>query len=144
MVHLSANKSTADYFTSLTVITPELDDLLSLLVLMIHADKRVVKDEIATFTRLTDKLQAARNVEPRLSPARLLSWYGENTDFIAEKMESPDFETWFYERLEALDHIEDKLPILCLLCDIASSDGVIHVGEIALIKLVAEHWELEI
>lgn len=144
MNNLSVSKSTADYFISLTVITPELDDLLSLLVLMIHADKRVVKDEVATFTRLTDKLQAARNIEPRLSPARLLSWYGENTDFIADKMNSPDFESWFYERLEALNHIEDKLPILCLLCDIASSDGIIHVGEVALIKLVAERWGIEI
>jgi len=132
MGHSSVQKSTADYYADLTVITPELDDLLSLLVLMIHADKRVVKDEVATFTRLTDKLP------------RLLSWYGDNTDFIANKMNSPDFEAWFYERLDALGHIEDKLPILGLLCDIASSDGVVHVGEIALVKLVADHWGIEI
>jgi len=144
MGHSSVQKSTADYYADLTVITPELDDLLSLLVLMIHADKRVVKDEVATFTRLTDKLQVARKIGPRLSPARLLSWYGDNTDFIANKMNSPDFEAWFYERLDALGHIEDKLPILGLLCDIASSDGVVHVGEIALVKLVADHWGIEI
>lgn len=133
-----------DYFARLTDITPELDDLLSLLVLMIHADKRVVKDEVATFTRLTDKLQAARKIEPRLTTARLLSWYDNNTDAIADKMNSPDFEAWFYERIDALDHIEDKLPVLSLLCDIASSDGYVHVGEIALIKLVAERWKIEI
>ena len=126
------------------MLSEELNDLLNLLGLMIFADKRVRKDEINAFVRLADKLQVARDIEPRLSEAKLTIWYENNKAELKDVMERPSFETWFNKCLERLESIPNKLSILSVLCDIASSDGEVHVSEKALIKLVAQRWNIAV
>jgi len=102
------------------MLSEEINDLLSLLAIMIFADKRVLENEVSAFVRLADKLQVARDIEPRLSEAKLAVWYEDSKD------------------------LPDKLSILSVLCDIASSDGEVHVSERALIKLTAQRWDIAV
>lgn len=122
------------------MLASEIDDLLSVLALMIFADKRVLDDEVRAFVRLADRLQVARAIEPRLSEAKLSVWYETHKDELKAVLERPNFEDWFYEKLDSLKSIPDKLPIMGVLCDIASSDGEVHVSERALVTLAAQRW----
>jgi len=126
------------------MLSEEINDLLSLLALMIFADKRVLKDEINAFVRLADKLQVARDIEPRLSEAKLVLWYESHKEELEAALNSPNFDGWFYDRLDNLKDIPNKLSILSVLCDIASSDGEVHVSEKALIKLTAQRWDIAV
>ena len=126
------------------MLSREIDDLLSLLALMIFADKRVLENEISAFVRLADKLQVAREIEPKLSEAKLSVWFETNKEQLQAVLTRDDFETWLYERLDRLKPLPDKISILAVLCDIASSDGEVHVSEKALIKLTADRWNIDI
>ena len=126
------------------MLSEEINDLLSLLALMIFADKQVLDGEVSAFVRLADKLQVARDIEPRLSEAKLTAWYGNNKNELENVLESQDFADWLYSRLDRLNPLQDKLSILSVLCDIASSDGEVHVSERALIKLVAQRWDIAV
>ena len=44
------------------MLSEEINDLLSVLALMIFADKRVLDDEVKAFVRLADKLQVGRDI----------------------------------------------------------------------------------
>jgi len=129
-----------DVITGSSVVSAEFFDVLSLLVLMIHADKRVVDKEVATFIRAADKIQVACNMEPRLTETRLQRWYNDNNLAIRTIFESGQFETWFKSRLNGTETVEDKLPLITALFEIAASDGDIHVSERDLISLLARHW----
>ena len=126
------------------MLSHEIDDLFSLLALMIFADKRVVEDEVRAFVRLANNLQVARDLEPRLSEAKLSVWYEENKSGIRAIFEGPNFETWFLKKVDLLKHMPNKIAILGVLCDIASSDGEVHVSEKALVKLTAQGWGIAI
>ena len=126
------------------MLSEEINDLLSLLALMIFADKQVLDGEVSAFVRLADKLQVARDIEPRLSEAKLTALFGNNKDELENALEHQDFEGWLYSRLDRLNPLQDKLSILSVLCDIASSDGEVHVSERALIKLVAQRWDIAV
>ena len=126
------------------MFSEEINDLLSILALMIFADKRVLDDEVKAFVRLADKLQVGRDIEPRLSEAKLTVWYETNKDELKEVLGRPNFGDWLYSRLDRLSDLPDKLSILSVLCDIASSDGEVHVSERALIKLTAQRWDIAV
>ena len=126
------------------MLSEETNDLLSVLGLMIVADKRVLEDEISAFVRLADKLQVARDIEPQLSEEKLHGWYEGNKDELIGALKRPDFDTWFYERLDRLNPLPNKLSILSVLCDIASADGEVHVSERALIRLTAQRWDMAV
>lgn len=126
------------------MLSENIDDLLSLLALMVFADTRVIEDEISAFVRLADKLQIARSMDPKLSEARLAIWFETNREQVQSAFEEDGFEAWLYERLDRLKPLPDKISILAVLCDIASSDGEVHVSEKALIKLTADRWGIVI
>lgn len=126
------------------MLSKDMDDLLSILALMIFADKRVHDNEVRAFVRLADKLQVARDIDPRLSEASLVNWYQENAANLRAVIEESNFESWFYSRLDRLKSLPNKLSVLSVLCDIASSDGEVHVSEKALIKLTAQRWDIAV
>lgn len=126
------------------MLSKDMDDLLSILALMIFADKRVHDNEVRAFVRLADKLQVARDIDPRLSEASLVNWYQENESNLRAVIEESNFESWFYSRLDRLKSLPNKLSVLSVLCDIASSDGEVHVSEKALIKLTAQRWDIAV
>lgn len=126
------------------MISEELNDLLSLLVATIFADKRVFAKEIETFMGVATKLQLARNNRTHLSEAKLLSWFDSNTDSIRKKMRTPEFEPWLYGCLERLSHIENKRLVIDIMFDIANSDDEYHVSEKALITLIANYWNIDL
>jgi len=119
-----------------------MDDLLSLLMAVIVADKRVFAEEIQAFLSEATKLQATLELKPKWSEAQLLMWYEMNKDDVKAQALGPYLKTWLYERVDRLADIENKPAILEAMRQIAVSDGNMHVSERALIVLTARQWVL--
>lgn len=118
----------------------ELSDILSLIAATILADKRVYASEIDAFIKTTSKLDVVVRLEPKISEARLLSWYEQNKDDIRQKITAPYFKDWFYKLLDQLAHLSEKKPILDVMRDISQADGEVHISERALITLAERYW----
>ena len=118
----------------------ELSNILNLIAVTILADKRIYASEIETFIKATSQLDAVKSLEPKISEARLLSWYELNKADIQEKIATPYFKDWFYKLLDQLAHIPEKKPILDVMKSIAEADGEVHVSERALMTLAERYW----
>ena len=118
----------------------DLNNILSLIVATIFADKRIYDSEIDTFVKSTASLKIAKKLEPKLSRTRLLVWYDANQNDIRKKLETPYFKDWFYDLLDKLSEVQGKRAILKVMDDIARADGEVHVSERALITLAQRHW----
>lgn len=123
-------------------MSPEQNDILSLIAASIFADKRVYASEIDAFVKASADLAALNDLTPKLSEARLLSWYEQNKDDIRSKIATPYFKDWFYDLLGRLSHVDDKRSILNAMQTISLADGTIHVSERALITLAKRHWNM--
>lgn len=126
------------------MISDELHDLLSLLAVTIFADKRVFATEIETFLKLADTIREVRKADEAISEAKLLSWFDENVDSIRHRLQTSDFEPWFYGCLNRLDGLHDKQALLNIIIKIAKADNEFHISEQALIVLIANHWNLKL
>ena len=123
-------------------MSPEQNDILSLIAASIFADKRVYASEIEAFVKASAELAALEGLKPKLSEAMLLSWYEQNKDDIRRKIATPYFKDWFYDLLARLSHVSDKRSILDAMQKISLADGTIHVSERALITLAKRYWSM--
>lgn len=125
------------------MVSEDLHDILSVIAVMIFADKRVFAKEIETFLKMSEKVQQLHKVDDRLSEAKLLSWFDANSAIIRDKIQTPRFESWFYGCLDRLSGIYDKGAIIDIMGEIAKSDDDFHISEQALIILTANRWNVE-
>ena len=126
------------------MISDELHDLLSLLAATIFADKRVFATEIETFLKMAEMIRKIRKTDEALSEAKLLSWFDANVDSIRNKLQTPDFEPWFYGCLDRLSGLSDKQAVIDIMLKIAIADDEFHISEQALIVLIANYWNLKL
>ena len=118
------------------------DALLSLLAMTVLADKRVYAVEIDSFVKTALSLKFQINFNDALSEPKLLMWFELNRDTLRAKIKTPAFEKWFKDCLETLSPIKGKTQILEAMNQIAQADQDFHFGEIALITLTANHWNI--
>lgn len=122
-------------------MSPEQNDILSLIAASIFADKRIYESEIEAFVKASSELQTVNAVSLSLSEVELLKWYEVNKDEISQKVSAPYFKDWFYELLTRLSGVQDKQPILDAMQKISIADGSVHVRERALMTLAKSFWE---
>lgn len=120
----------------------DLHNILSLFTATIIADKHIYASEINAFLKSKGTLKIARQIDPKISEAKLLAWYEMNKDDIRQKLMTPYFKDWLYATLENLTHVSDKDRILDVMREIAIADGEVHVSERALISLTQRYWDL--
>jgi len=125
-----------------SLMKTETNNILSLIVATIFADKRIYASEVDVFLKSTLSLKVLRQVEPRLSEAKLLNWYEMNKADIQAKITAPYFKDWFYSLLDQLSGLPEKSSVLNVMRDISVADGEVHVSERALITLAERHWGL--
>ena len=125
------------------MMSTDLNNVLSLIAAAIFADKHVYASEIEAFIDSTRKLPLAQRLDPKLSEARLLTWYETNKDGIRQKLATPYFKDWFYDLLEQLSGLPDKETILPVMHTISHADGNVHVSERALVTLAERYWNIK-
>lgn len=126
------------------LVSKKTNDILSLLVATILADKRVYAKEIQTFLNAAKLLKRLPDNQESLSEAKLLMWFETNSDIIRGKLRGAEFEPWFRGCLSRLKAIKGKRYITDIMIDIAKSDGEFHVSEKALLVLTAKHWDMDV
>ena len=124
------------------MISNDLHSLLSLLAATIFADKRVFAKEVETFLKAAEKIQQLCKTDETISEAKLLSWFESNADTIRKKLQTPDFEPWFYGCLDRLAELHDHQALISIMTDIAKADDEFHISEQALLVLTTNHWDL--
>ena len=114
----------------------DVEDVLTVLALMVHADKRVFAEEIDAFMSAAQLICASAFNGMKPSEAVLLFWFELRRDDIKRKLRDPSFDTWFNALLARVS----KLPRLDLIIDglqsIAEADNEIHISEHALLVLM--------
>ena len=119
-----------------------LDSVLNLIAATILADKRVYASEVEVFIKQSSRLKLIRRLDPKISEAKLLSWYELNKDSINDRLSTPYFKDWFYATLDKIAELPDKQTILEVMRKISAADDDVHVSERALITLAERYWKL--
>lgn len=119
------------------------DDILSLIALVIFADKHVHLAEIESF------IAAARH--PHLSKRfgnmnaiALRAWYDAHKISLLSHMRRDDFSHWFRGCLDRITDPVDRAAILSVMSEIALSDQEFHKMEQSLIHFTAYHWNMDL
>lgn len=126
------------------MLSSHADDILTVLALTVFADKQVKQAEIDSFVQAANRLQLLRDIEPRMSEARLLAWFHNNKVKIISKMNSTDFELWYKSCLDRIQNVKDKNALLSIMGQISIADAEVHVNETALIIITARHWGIKL
>lgn len=119
-----------------------LNSVLNLIAATILADKRIYASEVEAFITESSQLELIKRLDPKISEARLLSWYELNKDAIEANLATPYFKDWYYALLDQISDLPDKKTILGVMRKISAADNDIHVSERALITLAERHWGL--
>jgi uncharacterized tellurite resistance protein B-like protein len=121
---------------------PELNDILSLLAATIFADKRVYSSEIRAFIETASGLSSVKELDPKVSEAKLLVWYEMHKESVSQNLEPSNFQEWFQNVANRLRGVPDKKSLLEAMQIISSADGEVHVSERALIVLLEKCWSV--
>lgn len=118
-----------------------LSGLLHLIAATILADKRFYASDGDTFIKEARAMILVRQLEPKLSEARLLSWFELNKGAVQENLKAPYFKDWYYNLLKQLSDVPDKKSILDVMHKISSTDDKVHESGRALIILAERYWK---
>lgn len=126
------------------MFTDELEDLLTLLAMMIVADKKVLSEEIEVFMGTACSLEKELGLVPSLTTAKLLAWFHVNADKLRSLLSKAEFERELNSLFARLSSIPNKQPILDRMLEISAADDEFHVSEEALMVLAARYWNISL
>ena len=69
----------------------DVENILTLISAAIFADKRIYASEVDSFIQSAGSLEVLTRLAPRLSEAKLISWYEMNKDEVRENLSTPYF-----------------------------------------------------
>jgi len=122
----------------------EIEALLSLTAFSIFADKRVFANEIDSFVKSADQIQAVGRSTLAITESKLLYWFEMNREQLQDKMKlgPAGLKRWLLMIMDDLAAFPDKGLIVSLIKKISKSDGEYHISEKALCVLVEEKLDL--
>lgn len=119
------------------IMKTEIEDVLTLLILMVHADKRVFAEEIDAYLVSARSIFATGYRANQPSEAVLLLWYESNKENIIAKLSDPNFEVWFTALIGRIVRLSIFEQVIEALGKIAHADKELHVSEQALLILTS-------
>ena len=125
------------------MFTKTIEDILTLFAMTILADRRLFMEEMEVFMDLSSTIEQFNTGPAKLSGAAMLEWFENHKAELLVKLETPDFDSWFYGILDRLAPLENKNVILQAMGALSIADDNVHVSERALLSLTAEHWKIE-
>lgn len=123
------------------MFSKEVNGVLTLIVLSIFADKRVLSSEITTFIKSAAIINKKVRSDSPITEAKLLAWFENNRIILRDKtrLGPVGFEHWFATVLADISDFKDKRFIMDMIEKIAQADGEVHISEKALLALVDRH-----
>lgn len=121
-----------------------IETILNITALSILADRKVLTEEIESFTFAAQNIPAIQKAKPRLTAIWLEGWYHRNKIRLIKTMQSKSFTQWFRESLDDVKAPEDRAAVIKTMKRVALSDSEFHANEKSLIHFIARHWNMEL
>ena len=115
--------------------------VLTLVATMILADVRAHGYKSQTFISEARCMEFLHKLGLQISEARLLLWFELHKDLISEKMRTRDFKTWFYDILDSLNNLSEKMHILNMMQRLSNTDQQVNINGQALFELTKRYWK---
>ena len=124
------------------MIDTELEDILTVLAIGVHADKRIFASEIQAFTRSVSGVELSKRENSKVSGAQALMWFETHKDDIRAKFDGPrpEFDAWIVPILERVSEHGNIDELIRLLDTISVADDEFHISEKAFIVLAKKAW----
>lgn len=119
-------------------------DIMTLLSLVVLADKRVYKEEVDTFVSAAVKLNGQVNPGLFITEKMALSWFIENRDGLKSALQSPSINIQIDRILGTLKPLKNKQAILTVMKAIAQADSDYHKSEHYMVKRAATLWGMPV
>lgn len=118
-------------------------DIMTLLSLVVLADKRVYKEEMDAFVSGAVQLNGQVNPGLFITEKMALSWFVDNRDSLKASMESPSINIKIDRMIGSLKPLKNKQAILKVMKSIARADSDYHRTEHYIINRAATLWGVQ-
>ena len=123
-------------------IDSETEDVLNLLLFVITADSKILKEEIESFRTVAAELNLSDRQGIALSDQWVSNWFEKNSEAVRQESGRPEADSKLVHLFIRLQKWPNKIKLLDALCHVAASDGQFHINEKVLITLAAAYWDI--
>jgi len=118
----------------------EWHDVLTLLTIVILADRRVYKEEVDTFVAAVTSLNAKISPEIFMTDGMAFDWFKSNRDRVRDLLVGKNVERDIKETIIRTKKVPGKTDIIAAMQSIAEADSDFHKAEHNIIKRTAYGW----
>jgi len=118
----------------------EWHDVLTLLTIVILADRRVYKEEVDSFVDTIKSLNAEISPEIFMTDGMAFDWFKSNRDRVSNLLIGPNVDKTIKTIIARTRHIAGKTSVISAMNKIANADSDFHKSEQNIIKRTAYGW----
>lgn len=118
----------------------EWHDVLTLLTIVILADRRVYKEEVDTFVKVVKQVNDQISPETFMTEGMVFDWFKSNRDRVSKMLVGKDVQRNIQQAILGTRKIPKKAIILAAMQRIAEADSDVHKNELNIIKRTADGW----
>ncbi len=115
-------------------------DILTLLTIVILADKRVYKEEVDTFVRTVKQLNDKISPGMFMTEGMAFDWFKSNRDRVRGLINSPDADKRIKVMIVRTRNLKGKNEVIAAMQAIANADSDFHKSEHNIIRRTAYGW----
>lgn len=120
----------------------EWHNVMTLLTLVILADKRVYKEEVDAFVVSVKKLNETISPEIFMTEGMAFDWFKSNRSRVTNLLVGPKIEQNIQELISNTKNVPGKAAIIRAMQEIANADSDYHKNEETVIGRCAKGWKL--
>jgi len=118
----------------------EWHDILTLLTIVILADRRVYKEEVDTFVETVKKLNEDISPEIFITEGMAFDWFKSNRERVGKMLVGKNVQKNIAGTIKRTRGVPKKPVILKAMKCIAESDSDFHKNEMSIIRRAADGW----
>jgi len=122
----------------------EWHDVLTMLTIVILADRRVYKEEVDTFVSAVQFLNKAISPDMLMTKGMAFDWFKSNKKRVANLLVGSQVDKSIENLIKRTDKIPGQGAILAAMQDIAQADSDFHKNEQNIIEKCALGWGIEL
>jgi len=116
--------------------------ILSLLTLVIFADRRVYKEEVDTFVKAVKNLNETISPEIFMTEGMTFDWFKTNRDRVKNLLVGPKVEQNIQKIIRDTRNVPDKQAVIKAMQTIAEADSDFHKAEESIIEKCMIGWKI--
>jgi len=120
--------------------TDEWHDILTLLTIVILADRKVYKEEVDCFTKQVKRLNETISPEIFMTESMALDWFKSNRDRVKNLLVGPKVDQNIRQIILRTKNVPGKSAIIKTMKSIANADSLYHQSEHDVIRRAAYSW----